>query len=130
MIKSLPQIHVISFNLKSRIAGAVYVLFMNKNGTVLKTQKISNTTGNLNVVLNEGDEFGSSVASIGDLNEDGTQDVIVGAQGDNGATGVVYVLLFVNASQVSTIQETTTQEITTQKKQQHKKFLVSQISMV
>jgi len=62
--------------------------------------------------LNSVDLFGISVASIGDLNEDGTQDVIVGAEGTNYFTGAVYILLlYVNASQVSTIQETTTQEI-------------------
>ncbi|MHC4880693.1 MAG: beta strand repeat-containing protein, partial [Planctomycetota bacterium] len=79
--------------------GAVYVLFLNANGTVKSQTKISNglnglTAGSLDV----GDRFGSAVAGLGDLDGDGVADLVVGALGDGVAsgsagTGAVHVLL-------------------------------------
>ncbi len=80
--------------------GAVYVLFLNANGTVLAEQKISDTQGGFNGVLDDSDRFGSSVGAPGDLNGDGIPDLVVGApnDGDGGlARGAVYVL-FLNAN--------------------------------
>lgn len=79
--------------------GAVYILFLNSNGTVKAEQKISSTTGNLTAVLDDDDEFGRAVAGPGDLNGDLIPDLIVGVPGDDdGGTGrgAVYVL-FLNA---------------------------------
>ena len=79
--------------------GAVYVLFMNANGTVKSSQKIASGTGGGPTLAN-GDHFGSSVASLGDLDGDGVTDLAVGAIGDaTGRTnrGAVYVL-FMNAN--------------------------------
>ncbi|MCP4964672.1 MAG: hypothetical protein GY926_05510, partial [bacterium] len=79
--------------------GAVYVLFMNADGTVKAEQKISDTAGGLAANLDDGDRFGMSVAGIGDLNGDGIADIAVGAyQDDDGSSGrgAVYVL-FLNA---------------------------------
>lgn len=75
-------------------AGAVYVLFMNTNGTVKSYQKISTTTGG-GPNLDMDDYFGCSVVSISDLDGDGVQDLAAGAEwDDDGATdaGAVYVL--------------------------------------
>ncbi|MBT8211911.1 MAG: FG-GAP repeat protein, partial [Acidimicrobiia bacterium] len=47
--------------------GAVYVLFLNANGTVKSEQKISDTAGGLATPLANLDEFGMGVAGIGDL---------------------------------------------------------------
>jgi len=61
----------------------------------LSLQKISDTQGNFTGQLHGSDYFGRSVAGIGDLNENGVPDIVVGAIGDNfGGTdrGVVYVL--------------------------------------
>jgi hypothetical protein len=55
----------------SYFRGAVYVMFLNANGTVKAHQKISDTAGNFLGVLEYGDLFGTSVAAIGDLNGDG-----------------------------------------------------------
>ncbi len=80
--------------------GAVWILFMNTNGTVKSHQKISDTQGGFSGGLAKDDFFGWSVASIGDLDSDGNQDIVVGAQGDDdGGThrGAVYVL-FLNAN--------------------------------
>ncbi len=75
--------------------GAIYVLFLNTNGTVKAFQKISQLAGNLGVVLDDTDFFGTSVAPLGDLDGDGHVDLAVGARGDDdggSASGAVYVL--------------------------------------
>ena len=76
--------------------GAVYVLFMNTDGTVKSNQKIADNTGGFNVTLTDSDQFGVSVAGVGDLDNDGVEDLAVGANlDDTGGTdrGAVYVLL-------------------------------------
>jgi len=85
--------------------GAVFVLFMNRDGTVKNTQCISNISGNLNVVLNSNDHFGNSISNLGDLNGDGVTDVIVGAYGDTTNTGAVYVLFLNNDGTVQSTQK-------------------------
>ena len=75
--------------------GAVYVLFLNADGTVKSEQKISDLTGGLAAVLDNDDGFGKDVSGVGDLDQDGVLDLVVGAQGDDdgGANrGAVYVL--------------------------------------
>ena len=74
--------------------GAVYVLRMNANGTVKSSTKIASGT-NGGPALANNDRFGSSVASLGDLDGDGVTDLAVGANGDdtNGnSRGAIYVL--------------------------------------
>lgn len=58
-------------------AGAVYILFMNKDGSVLSNQKISMLEGGFNEPLNAGNFFGYGVAGIGDYNDDGIPDIAV-----------------------------------------------------
>ena len=77
------------------LRGAVWVLFLNTDGTVKSHQKISDTEGGFTGGLDDGDVFGFSVASLGDLDGDGVGDVAVGAFGDDdgGADrGAVWVL--------------------------------------
>ena len=50
--------------------GAVYVLFLKSDGTVKGQQKISSIAGGLSA-LADYDEFGTSVAPLGDLDADG-----------------------------------------------------------
>ena len=79
--------------------GAVHVLFMNANGTVKASQKIAHTMGGGPTLAN-GDRFGSSIASLGDLDGDGIADLAVGAAGDDTGgsyRGAVHVL-FMNAN--------------------------------
>ncbi|MFT5325358.1 MAG: hypothetical protein ACI8P0_003227 [Planctomycetaceae bacterium] len=78
--------------------GAVYVLLMNSDGTVLQQQKISdgNPGGLADGTLDAGDDFGESLTGVGDLNGDGVPDLIVGASNDEHDSlgeGAVYVLL-------------------------------------
>ncbi|MCP4960292.1 MAG: hypothetical protein GY925_13620, partial [Actinomycetia bacterium] len=79
--------------------GAVYVLFLNADGTVKAEQKISSTTGGLTGPLDNSDQFGASVGGVGDLDGDGIADIAVGANVDDdggSARGAAYVL-FLNA---------------------------------
>ena len=50
------------------IRGAAWILFLNADGTVKSHQKISNPEGGL---AGDGDRFGTSTASLGDLDGDG-----------------------------------------------------------
>jgi hypothetical protein len=69
-------------------AGAIYLLFMNANGTVKSSKKISATQGGFGGTLLAGDLFGSALAVFPDLDGNGTVDLAVGAAGDNdGAVG-------------------------------------------
>ena len=75
--------------------GAVWVLFLNTNGTVKSHQKISDTEGGFTGILDDYDRFGSSVASLGDLDGDGVGDLAVGVVGDGDGgplRGAVWVL--------------------------------------
>ena len=64
-----------------RETGAVWILFLNPNGTVKSHQKIRNNRGGLGNVLPAGSAFGRSLALLGDLDGDGVQDLAVGADG-------------------------------------------------
>ena len=75
--------------------GAVWVLFLNTDGTVKSHQKISDTQGGLTGMLDNSDFFGSGVTSLGDLDGDGVGDLAVGARGDDDGgldRGAVWVL--------------------------------------
>jgi len=88
--------------------GAVWILFMNSDGTVKAQQKISDNEGNLDDNLNSDDRFGSAVAGIGDLNGDGVNDLAVGANqdGDGGSDrGAVWILFLNTDGTVSSNQK-------------------------
>jgi cysteine-rich repeat protein/probable HAF family extracellular repeat protein len=76
--------------------GAVWILFLASNGTVSSWQKISATAGGFAGPLATGDEFGASVAALGDLDADGVVDLAVGAPFDDDGgpdRGAVWILL-------------------------------------
>lgn len=60
-------------------AGAVYILFMNSDGTVASNQKISMLEGGFNETLNASNFFGYGVAGIGDYDGDEIPDIAVSA---------------------------------------------------
>ncbi|MCD4681291.1 MAG: hypothetical protein K8S00_12975, partial [Bacteroidales bacterium] len=83
--------------------GAAYLIYLNQNGTVKDLDKISNTQGGFNSILDDDDIFGQSVANIGDFNGGGTDDLIVGAALDDDGglnKGAVYIL-FMDSTIVS-----------------------------
>ncbi len=68
-------------------------------GMVLSHQKISDTEGGFTGILDNGDHFGTSVASLGDHDGDGIGDLAVGAYADDDGGnqhGAVWVL-FLNS---------------------------------
>lgn len=65
-------------------AGAVYILFLNRNGTVKGQRKISAVSGDtLDFVPRRSSEFGASIAGMGDVDGDGIPDVAIGARFSN-----------------------------------------------
>ncbi len=76
-------------------AGAVWILFLNADGTVGSHQKISSSAGGFGGTLFADDAFGTSVAQIGDLDGDGIVDLAVGAartDGTDADEGAVWIL--------------------------------------
>jgi len=63
--------------------GAVWILFLNSNGTVDSHGKISDTEGGFDGPLDDNDHFGVSVASLGDIDGDDVVDLAVGAHADD-----------------------------------------------
>lgn len=59
--------------------GAVYILFPDSNGQITKTYKLGGNTPKLGHLLNGGDEFGYSVTSISDINQDGIDEIVASA---------------------------------------------------
>lgn len=60
-------------------AGAVYIVFLNSDGTVQSNQKISALEGGFNETLLQNNFFGYGVAGIGDYDNDGIPDIAVSA---------------------------------------------------
>ncbi len=87
--------------------GAVYILFMNTDGTVRESQKVANETGG-GPTLNDVDQLGWSLASMGDMNGDGVTDLAVGALRDGTGgddRGAVYVLFMNSDGTVESYQK-------------------------
>ncbi|MFC1782774.1 SUMF1/EgtB/PvdO family nonheme iron enzyme [Planctomycetota bacterium] len=75
--------------------GAIWILFLNSDGTVIGHQKINDLQGGFNGILKDGDEFGVSLANLGDLNGDGVIDIAVGAHSDDDGgdnRGAIWIL--------------------------------------
>ena len=75
--------------------GAVWIVFLNPDGSVKAFQKISDTAGGFSGTLDNGDWFGGALSALGDLDGDGVEDLAVGAPfDDDGGTdrGAVWVL--------------------------------------
>jgi hypothetical protein len=75
--------------------GAVWILFLNRDGTVRQHQKISQTQGGFGGILRSNDEFGRSVMRLGDLDGDGALEIAVGAPLDSTGgikRGAVWIL--------------------------------------
>jgi hypothetical protein len=90
--------------------GALYILFLNRDGTVKGKQKISTLEGNFKGEIFSDDLFGFSSAGIGDFNGDGINDIAVGAPGsDETGTnqGKIYILCLDSTGKVKEYEEIT-----------------------
>ena len=89
--------------------GAVWILFLDVDGTVESRQKISSTQGGFPGTLDDGDRFGTSVAALGDLDGDSVVDVVVGAPYDDDGgdhdRGAVWVLFLDHIGTVRSYQK-------------------------
>ena len=88
--------------------GAVWILFLDSDGTVRDVQKISALAGGLPGELSDNDQFGSAIASLGDLDGDNISDLAVGAPDDSdGGTGkgAVWILFMNNNGSVRSAQK-------------------------
>ncbi|MBX2984897.1 MAG: FG-GAP repeat protein [Bacteroidia bacterium] len=79
-------------------SGVVYILFLNSDGGVKSHTRITRNEGGLNTASPNGfNEFGQSIASLGDLDGDGVVDIAVGNNGFNLSYGGEIYILFLNA---------------------------------
>jgi len=88
--------------------GALYILFLNDDGTVKSNQKISDTGGGFSGILDEKDLFGHAVINLGDLDSDGTIDIAVSAYRDDDGgpdRGAIYILFLNNDGTVKSHQK-------------------------
>ncbi len=92
-------------------AGAVWILFLNLDGSVISHQKIANNTGGFGNELGAVDVFGNAIENIGDLNGDGVTDIAVGAMYDddggpgNQGRGAIYILFMNTDGTVDSYQK-------------------------
>ena len=80
--------------------GAIWILFMNSNGTAAAQQKISINEGLFAGNLQDSDYFGIAVDNVGDLDDDGIIDLAVGTSGvdDAGSDRGGVWILFLNSN--------------------------------
>lgn len=76
-------------------AGAVYILFMNHDGTVQSNQKISATEGGFTETLLANNFFGYGVAGIGDYDGDNIPDIAVSAPA---STNIALYIIHLNSN--------------------------------
>jgi hypothetical protein len=83
-------------------AGAVYILNLDADSWVIGAQKITSLTGGFGnfYSLSSATMFGSSVCATDDLNNDGVQDLLVGAKGFSDGTSMsgAMFILYLNRS--------------------------------
>lgn len=87
-------------------SGSFYVLFMNNDGTVKTSQKVSNSTGGLTRQISANALFGESIDGFFDIDNDGKIEILVGALGHNNPffslpTGAFYIIELNNDGTVS-----------------------------
>jgi hypothetical protein len=85
--------------------GSVYICYLSAEGELKRYRRITNGSGGLSTsFISPESRFGTAVASVGDLNGDGTPDLAVSAPADNiggiPTGGAVYLLFLDTAGMV------------------------------
>lgn len=62
--------------------GAMWILYLNEDGTLRETSKISVTSGGFGGYIGSADFFGNAVATPGDIDGDGLPDMLIGARNE------------------------------------------------
>jgi len=76
-------------------SGRVYIVYGSSTLTTVDLRDLEDNVGNLGVVLDGGQPFelaGRVVAGLGDINDDGIDDLLIGAPGADDGTGCAYVV--------------------------------------
>lgn len=73
--------------------GVIFILFMNDNQTVKSHSIIGRNRGGLNGTFGSMQAFGNTIVSLGDIDGDGNNDLMVGNPTGGATRGEVYVLL-------------------------------------
>jgi hypothetical protein len=88
--------------------GEVWILFLDKDARVRKTTRIADGDGGFEGSLSDNDGFGSAVANIGDMNNDGIPDLAVGAPNDDDGAdnaGAIWILIMKTDGRVDAWQK-------------------------
>jgi len=87
--------------------GAVHIMYMNTDGSIDSTVEINSATSN-GPVLSDADGLGNAIANIGDLNNDGVNDIAVAANKDDAGgdlRGTIHIMFMnTNGSIDSTVE--------------------------
>jgi len=77
--------------------GSVWILFMHAEGWVINERKINRFEGNFTFDLATEDRLAARISTIGDLNGDGTIDIVVSAEGDDdgGSNNGAFYTMFI-----------------------------------
>jgi len=67
--------------------GAVWMFFLQPDDTIGAELKISDKQGEFGGKLDEGDRFGHAITAVGDVNQDGVPDLVVGTPYDDDGPG-------------------------------------------
>ncbi len=65
-------------------SGAVWLLFLEPDGSVAGHQKLSDVAGGFDADLDSWDSFGAGLAALGDFDGNGVPDLVAGVPGDDG----------------------------------------------
>lgn len=104
----IEDIAVCAYGSNNTKQGKVWILFLNRNGSVKHAQQIGSNMGGFNESIFAQDRFGTSIACMGDSNGDDIVDIAVGAWDDGtDEKGCVWILNLTTTGIVDSYQKIT-----------------------